>query len=122
MKRLLLTLSVLFLLNSAFAETYVCSFRQDNAAMRVRFDFDSNMENAKVTIYRGNSVQISHQTKGRSDGYGDGWDLVLRDRNHPQYKYHLFFDALYLDSVVLSMPGMPKQEIDNCRRLRSPRN
>lgn len=116
MKHHIFTLVVLLSINAAFAETYVCSFRQGSDAMRVKFDFDQSMENAAVTIYRNNRIQISHETKGESDGFGDGWDITLRDFKHPQYRYELFFNAMDLYSLKMTIPGMAKVETENCRR------
>ena len=118
MKHLLVTLSVLFSLNTAFAETYVCNFRHGLDAMRVKFAFDPAMENAQVTVYRKNRIQLSHQTRGSSAGEGDGWDIFLFDRNHPQYRYRLFFNAMDIYSLVVTIPGSPEMEVETCRRQR----
>lgn len=118
MKLFLLAMTILVTMNVAFAETYICNFRHQDSSYRLKFEFDRNMDDAQVTIYRSNKVQISHTTTGRSDGFGDGWDLKLTDSKHRQYKYHLWFNAMSLETVDLTMPGLKNFEVDSCRRIR----
>lgn len=123
MKKLLMAIVAILTLNIAFADTQVCSFRAaEGDSYRIAFKLNEGIakDQVLVTIYRNNKIQISHLTKVKvdPDSHGDGWSITLRDPNHRQYKYELFFDAQYVSAAYVTMPGLKDFRIDSCRRIK----
>lgn len=122
MKLFILTISILFGANLAFADSYVCKFTSEKGKHKLVFDFDEsqNRDEIQVTVYLNNRIKISHMTRIKvdSDSHADGWSMNLVDSDHSQYKYSLYFDALYLYSVYVTMPGFKEYEVENCERFK----
>lgn len=116
----------LFIVFSAFsgmasADIYKCEFRGADGDYKIVFNYGSG--NSKVIpteIFRNGKSIIKHTPNKYvdSDSHGDGWSLRLRDRSNPKFKYELFFDAMYLGTVYLTMPGYKEEIIEDCRRFR----
>lgn len=123
MKLLLISALTFLTATAAFADTYTCRFSGAKGNYRIVLKMDHRAGNkiVPVTIYLNNKVQISHETKQRvsSEAHNDSYGMTLRDSSHPQYKYDLSFDAMYLSKLTLTMPGIKNLEIDNCERRRN---
>lgn len=124
MKKFLFTALALFSANISFADTHVCNLTSpEGSSYRISFKFNEGerREQVLVTIYLNNKVQISHlnSVKVDSDSHGDGWGMTLKDPNHRQYKYDINFEAQYVSSAYVTMPGLKNYPVDSCRRLKN---
>ncbi len=124
MRKILIAIVTMLTLNVAFADSHVCSFRpSEGNSYRITFKFNEGIarDQVLVTIHLNNRIQISHLNKVivDSDSHGDGWSMKLRDSGHRQYKYDLVFEAQYVNSAYVTMPGLRDFRVDSCRRIRN---
>lgn len=121
MKVLTSALFVLAFSGVASADIYKCDFRGPKGDYRIVFNYGSGNSNVIPTeIFLNGKSVLKHKPtlKVDPDSHGDGWSLTLKDRSLPKVKYELFFDAAYLSTVYLTIPGFQNERIRDCRRIR----
>lgn len=121
MRAFILAITLTAFSGIASADIYKCEFRGADGDYKIVFNYGSgNSDIIPTEIFRNGKSLIKHAPKRYvdSDSHGDGWSLKLRDRSMPKYKYELFFDAMYLSTVYVTMPGYKDERIKGCRRIR----